>query len=47
VGEEDGPAVLDEFVEVNVAMGCLGLEVGGLETLATQHHLDTVIAFTN
>jgi len=29
VGEEDGPAVSDELVEVNVAVGGLGREVGG------------------
>lgn len=31
VGEEDGPAVADELVEVNVAMGGLGCEIGGCE----------------
>ena len=30
VGEEDHPLVADELVEVDVALGGLGLEVGGL-----------------
>jgi hypothetical protein len=28
VGEKNGPAVVDELVEVDVAMGGLGVEVG-------------------
>lgn len=30
VGEEDDPAVANELVEVNLALGGVGLEVGGL-----------------
>ena len=41
VGEEDGPVVADELVEVNGALGGLGLEVGGngAETEAVGHSL--------
>lgn len=33
VGEQDGPAVANELVEVNLALGGQCLEVGGYRTL--------------
>ena len=38
VGEEDGPAVADELVEVNVAMCGLGCEIRGYNKIVSITH---------
>jgi hypothetical protein len=39
VGEQDGPAVTDELMEVNLALGGQCLEVGSYNTLQLVRHL--------
>ena len=46
VGEEDGPAVTDELVEVNVAVGGLGCEVGGCKLVSIPDSSITIISFS-